>query len=474
MALVPLDIAPGFSSSATAYATGMRWRQGNLIRWHGGIMQPIGGWVRLNTTQMTGDVRALFGWRENDYQRRLAIGTISKLYIYSDGTIYDITPADLVAGYADSDPENNIAATTWTFGNFGEWLLGVQDRDGRMFVWQNNTSNPATVVTDAPTNLLGVHVTPERHVFAIGAGGDKRKISWCSAENINDWTPSSTNSAGYMNLATNEVIKGWIQFRNLTLVFTESEVHAVRYVGYPYFYGVEKVSSGGGIMGPHAAVALDDKVVWMGPSNFFMFDGALRHLPCDVSEAVFGDINKDQREKIYAGRNRQFNEVWWFYPGANNPNNTKYVVWNYAMNIWYTGEINRAATEDNGIFEYPIAATVDGFLYEHENGWTDNGSEIGQSRWARSGMLTIGDGNNIVFVRRAIPDRDPSTAFGIRLRTAEWPESEATQSTKLQTASPKMDFRISGRHVQIELVGLKDEAWQFGRLRLDVVPAGGR
>ncbi len=474
MAYTTLDVVPGFISNPTPYSTGLRWRQGNLVRWHEGILLPIGGWTKFTTTTFEGGARALFSWRKNDFLPQSVVGTLTKLYAYDNGSWYDITPTGLTAGYADTNRSAGQLATTWSFANFGQQLVAVQDRDGRLLNWANNPSNPATVVSAAPTSLIGTHVTPERHVFAVGAGGDKRRIDWCSAEDLNTWTPGPTNSAGYLVLTTNETIKSWVQFKNLVIVLTESEVHAIRYVGYPYFYGVEKVSSGGGVMGLHSVVALDDKVVWMGPSNFYVFDGVLRHLPCAVYDTVFGDINVEQREKIYASRNKQFNEVWWFYPGSGSTSNSKYVVWNYAMNIWYTGDLNRVAMEDSTIFDNPLALTSEGVLYKHEDGWTDNGNKIGQGRWVKSGMMSISEGNKVVFVRGAIPDRDPSRALGIRLHMSEWPEGGHVQSSRLQAASPKMDFRISGRHIQLELVGLEDKNWQFGNLRLDVVPAGGR
>ena len=143
------------------------------------------------------------------------------------------------------------------------------------------------------------------------------------------------------------------------------------------------------------------------------------------------------------------------------------------MNAWYTGTLGRAAMEDGGVFEKPIGVSSDGVLYEHEFGWTADGAPLTSQRWAKTGCVDIMDGERLVFVRRLVPDRDPSDAVGFRLSTYTWPESAGTTGP-LQVGGPKMDFRLSGRHVALEVIGLRDADWRLGRLRLDVVPAGGR
>lgn len=491
--LVPLQLGVGFSDVGTPYESGPRWIDGNLVRWHEGTMRPVGGWRRLVLTSLTGIPRALFAWRENDFQRRLAVGTLSKLYVYTDGSVFDITPQDLVEGrehtvygvgygartfgtylYGVSRPaEPNITATTWSFANFGEWLLAVQDYDGRLWVWKNDVLSPAELVTTAPMQLLGVHVTPERHVLALGAGGDKRQIAWCSAENLYDWTPSATNSAGFLNLSTAERIVAWAQYRSQFLVMTESEVHVLSYVGYPYIYGSQKVASGCGAVSLHSVVSLDNLLVWMGAEGFYVYDGVVRYLPCAVHDWVFRNFNRTQKEKVYGSVNRRFNEVWWFFPSASSLVPDRYVVWNYALNVWYFGYVGRAAMENSGVYENPIAVTTDGVLYEHEFGWTADGVPLVGQRWVRSGPVEIQNGERLQFVRRLVPDRDPTTAVGFRLHAQEWPETEPV-STPLMTGSPKMDCRVTGRAVSVEIVGLRDEDWRCGRLRVDIVPAGGR
>lgn len=491
--LVPLRLEPGFSSVGTPYDTGVRWHDGNLVRWHEGVMRPVGGWTRLSPTQMQGKARAIYSWRTNDFLRRLVIGTTKKLYAYADGSLYDITPAGLAEGREDSvygfgygsrtygttsygtpRPQDlSAVATSWSFANFGELLVAVQDYDGRLWQWDNNVNNVLTLVPNAPNHLLGVHVSPERHLMAIGANGDKRQIAWASAETLDVWAPSATNSAGFLNLSTNERIVTWTQYRNVLLVLTESEAHAVRYVGYPFIYGAEKIASGCGAVGLHALAPLNNLVAWMGPEGFYVFDGVIRYLPCPVHDHVFRDFNRRQKEKVYASRNRRFNEVWWFYPSENSLENDRYVVWNYADNIWYTGYLGRAAMEDSGVFDTPLAVTHDGWLYQHETGWAADGSPLTSQRWAKSGLVEAQDGNVLTFVRRLVPDRDPGSAVGFRLYTRTWPESPEVAGPLL-AGSPRMDFRLTGRHVAVELVGLQDADWRVGKLRLDVVPAGGR
>ncbi|MEN6642578.1 MAG: hypothetical protein ABFE08_09040 [Armatimonadia bacterium] len=491
--LQALRYPPGMVRVGTEYESIGRWREGNLVRWHEGVLRPVGGWAKKSPSQLTGIPRALHSWRQNNFQARLAVGTHTNLYVFTDGSMYDITPADLAAGKTDTiygygygarsyssssygTPRAagvSLLATSWTLDNFGEWLVGCQDYDGRLFVWKNNVTVPAAVVTNAPTNCLGVMVTPERHLLAIGPGGDRRSVAWSSSEDTELWTPTATNSAGGLTLATSERITAWKRARELSLLWTENEIHALVYKEYPYIYGSQKIASGCGSPSPHAGVVLEGGVVWMSAEGFHLYDGAVSSIPCTVHDAIFRNVNRAQLTKVVAGQNRRYNEVWWFYPSASSSENDQYVIWNYRDDHWATGTLPRSAWHDAGVYENPLAMSSDGYLYEHEFGWTNDGTPIGADRWIRSGPNELGAGDQVMRLNGMIPDRDSSGATALKLRTRNYPE-DSWSSSDLVTMTPKMDFRLTGRQIEVEIVGQRDEDWRVGILRADVLEGGRR
>ena len=493
MPYAPLNIPPGMFRNGTAYQNAGRWYDGNLVRWTDGILRPIGGWMKATETRLSGIARGIHCWRENDLERRAAIGTHTHLYIYSSGSVWDISPVDLVAGrensisgfgygygvYGGGDygegrpPSGALDATTWSLDNWGEHLVACSSTDGRLLEWRNDVSEPAAPISGAPTNCEALIVTPERHLVAIGAGGDRRKIQWCTSENNTDWTPTSTNSAGDLTIDTKGRLIAGKRVRGQILLWTEEELHAMEYTGPPYWYGVTKVASYCGLIGPRAVEALDIGAAWMGAQQFYLFDGILRPVKCDVADYVFSDFNFEQRAKVNAGHNSRFSEIWWFYPSAASDEVDRYVLWNYRDNTWATGNLARTCWADSGVFKYPLAVDADGYIYEHECGWTANGTAITSDRFARCGPMEIGVGDNVMQVRQIIPDERTSGQARLRFYGRYTPEGTETEYGPY-TLSPYTDARFTARQVGMKVEGAADADWRVGKIRLDVVAGGQR
>ena len=393
MPLIPLKIPAGFYRTGTDLDAAGRWRDGSLVRWRDGSLRPIGGWrVNENIASITTNApRGMHTWESNNGTRYVAAGSYNELFaVVSGGTAYDIAPTDLTAGsesasvnigygygfygsgtYGTPRPDtgNLSPATTWSLDNWGEYLLACSTADGRILEWQLGTSSKAAVVANAPTNNLGIIVTEERFVFALGAGGNPRKVAFSDREDNTTWTPASTNEAGDIELQTSGQIETAIRTRGQTLILTDVDAHTARYIGPPYVYSFQRVGTSCGTISRRAAADVDMGVFWMGNGGFFRFDGnVVSEIPCAVHDYVFGDLNTSQKSKTWAFTNGQFGEIWWFYCSGSSTEIDRYVAFDYKENHWLIGSLSRTSGASRGVFEYPMLMGQDGAMFDHEVG----------------------------------------------------------------------------------------------------------
>ncbi len=491
MALVPINLQPGVYRNGTDYQSKGRWRDASLVRWYEGTMRPVGGWRKRASGQLTGKARGLIAWRTNANARWIGIGTHSKLYAMNEaGTITDITPAGFTVGNADAvlnlgygggpyglftygtpraDTGTLTPATTWTLDNWGEYLLACSNADGKIYEWQLNTANDAVALTNAPTGNKAVLVTAERFVFALGAGGNARKVAWSDQEDNTMWTPAITNQAGDIELETVGSIVTAKRLRGVNLIFTDVDVHTAQYQGAPFVYGFERIATGCGVISAQAVAAVESVAYWWSPAGFFMYDGFVRPLKCDVLDYLVNNLSQTQRSKVYAVANNQFGEVWWFYPSASNTEVDSYVAYNYREGHWTIGSLARTCGTDRGVFTYPIMVSVDGYVYEHEVGVTYDGAVP----FARTGPIEFGDGDRLMVAKQLIADEKTQGQVGVQFITKFAPNGSET--TKTYTIdSIYTPVRFTGRQVEMKVTGDSMTDWRVGVMRLDAVPGGQR
>lgn len=215
----------------------------------------------------------------------------------------------------------------------------------------------AAVIANAPTNNKGIVVTEERFIFALGAGGNSRKVQWCDKENNTVWTAAATNEAGDLELATAGQIMQGIRTRGSTLILTDTDAHVAQYIGPPYVYSFARVGTQCGAVSRLSAVTTDQGAFWYGQENFHYFDGnTVQVLPCDVHDYVFGDFNNAQQSKVWGMANGANNEVWWFYPSSSSTEIDRYVAYDTLEKHWLIGNLSRTAGVSRGVFAYPFMA----------------------------------------------------------------------------------------------------------------------
>lgn len=243
----------------------------------------------------------------------------------------------------------NLAASgqtlrIWSHDNFGEDLL-INVRDEGIYYWDKTNGTSARAVE--LSSLTGANTTPtiakkvlvsdrDRHIIAFGCDPennigtqDPLLIRFSDQESLTEWNSLPTNTAGDLRLGSGSAIVNAIETRQQILVFTDTSLHTMQYLGPPFTFGINLVSENTTIAGPLAAIPVEDNVFWMGAQEFYVYGGTVQRLPCTVRDYVFSDINEDQLEKVTAGSNTAFSEVWWFYPSASSTENDRYVVYNY-------------------------------------------------------------------------------------------------------------------------------------------------
>lgn len=494
MPYTSLALAPGFYSLGTDYSSKGRYRTGDLIRWYQGVSQPVGGWRTRSAELVSGVSRAALTWGDNAGQAWISIGTHTHLYAMTrGGALHDITPAGFVPGDQDAvagggygtglygtslygtprpDSTNIIPASSWSLDTFGENLVAVMDSDNKLYEWTLNTGTPAAQISGAP-DAYALVTTQEGILMALGAddggGINPRYIKWSGLQNNTDWTPTATNQARDQLLQTQGRIMLGKRVADGVLVLTDEGAFRASYVGPPFVYTFARVGSGCGAVSRQSCAVTQSAAFWMGRNGFFQYNGFVQPLPCDVQDYVFSDINDGQTSKVCAVLNADFNEVWWLYPSSDSLEVNRYVVFNYMEGIWYHGTLDRTCgTGSNGVLQYPIMVSSEGAVYDHEVA----NNRDGRMPTMRTGPMEIGEGDNVVMLKRFIPDERMAGSVRVNFYVRQWPNGTLTKYGPYDATSPA-DLRITGRQMEVEYEGDPDIDFRVGNFRFEV-QAGGR
>ena len=457
-----------------------------------GVFQPCVTYdvVDIKLTHLDKPVRGAIAWVDNGFSTNMAVGTYEKLYYLSAGNnVTDITPTGLTTGSENAAQRTGFGAsnygtgyfgtprastgefqevTTWSLDHWGEYLVACSVDDGKLYEWQLDTSAVAQQITNAPTSNLALVVTNERFLFALGAGGNPRKVQWCDKENNTDWTPTATNEAGDFELQSSGEILCGHRLRSRTLILTTTDAHVANYIGPQLVFSFTRVGTDCGAISRHACVAHMEGAYWMGSKSFFFFNGsAVQEMPCDVLDYVFTDINDDQRSKVTAMNNAQFGEVWWFYPSGSSLENDRYVIYNYQERYWNIGTLDRTSGFDAGVLRHPVMFDSSGRLYDHENGFDHEGS----APFAESGPIVFG--SSVFKVNEIIPDEKNQGDATITFKTRFYPNGEESTHGPFTMTNP-VSARFSGRQVRVRVNGTELKNWRFGIQRLNVLMGGNR
>lgn len=398
----------------------------------------------------------------------------------------------------------------WFASNFGEDLV-YAPRGRDLFYWDATTGTGVRGV--AVKTLAGASNVPSfvnaliisdvsRFVLAFGTNEiytntlDPMLIRWADQESVVNWTPSPTNQAGSIRLSAGSEIVTRLQTRQEIVVWTDSALYSLQYVGLPAVWSPTLLSDNISIVGPNAAAIGAGVVYWMGNGKFYSYDGRVQTLRCDLRQYIFNDFNFDQSLQVCSGTNEAFNEVWWFYPSANSLAPNKYVIYNYLENIWYYGELTRYVWIDRNTRQHPMAATTDKIIY-HEDGLDDQSTEfvLPINAYIESTEFDIDDGDRFGFIYRVLPDMNFSgstapapavtmtfypmvnsgSGFGTSVGGSDNAAVTRTVAVPVEEFTGQVYVRIRGRQIVMRVesnqVGV---AWQVGAPRIDIRADGRR
>ena len=395
----------------------------------------------------------------------------------------------------------------WTHDNFGEDLV-INPRNGGVYYYDISSKTLGTDRAVALSSLSGANKVPtvgiqvivsekDRHLIILGADPivgsartgviDPMLVAFSDQENALEFEPLTTNTAGSLRLSEGSSIIGAVKSRQEILIWTDTALYSMQFIGPPYTFGLNLINNGSGLSGPKAAIATSKAVFWMGVNTFYMYTGSVSILPCSVQTYVFDDINTTQTFKTVAFSNARFDEIGWFYCSSSSIEIDRYVCYDYTDNVWTYGNLSRTAWLDQGIESYP-RATSSNYLYQHEFGYNDDGSPM-TNVFIESSDFDIGDGESYAFVSKIIPDlnflnNSDAGKINIVLKTRDYPgDSLVTKTTSaVGSTTQKADVRTRSRQVVLRFEsdddassnGNDDVGWRLGTTRLEIRPDGKR
>ena len=391
----------------------------------------------------------------------------------------------------------------WTHDHFGENLI-INPRAGGIYRWVENDG-----LTTRAVNLSGVSganlvptvglqvITSEkdRHLIVLGADPisdgartgviDPMLIAFSDQENDLEFQPLITNTAGDLRLSSGSSIIGATKSRQEILIWTDTALYSMQFVGPPFTFAVNLINEGAGLIGPKAVITSAQSIYWMSSTNFYAYTGSVQKIPCSVHNYVYGDINLSQSFKIHAFTITEKSEVGWFYCSGSATEIDRYVIYNYEDNVWYYGQLERHAWLDSGIEDYP-RATYNGYLFEQEDGFNDDGSPM-TDVFIESSDFEVGEGEQFAYIQRMFPDlkflsNSDSGKVNLVIKTRDNPgESLSTSSTSsVGSSTGQVNLRARSRQAVFRVESDDDSdgndnvGWRLGATRLDIKPDGRR
>jgi len=437
-------------------------------------------------------------------------------YEINTGTPISIPATGWGAGGWSSGTWGNSVTSTqqlqlWSQVNFGQNLV-FGPRGGGMYYW-SAVSGVNTLgynlsqsygASDVPIVQNNIAISDvSRFVLALGCNDygsndlSPMLIRWSDQESTINWTPTATNQAGSVTLSHGSTIVGYVQTRQEIIVFTDSSIYSLQYIGPPAVWKSQLLGDTISILGPNAMALASGVVYWMGNGKFYSYSGSVNTLVCDLKEFIFNNINESQNYQVTCGTNEGFNEVWWFYCSATASYPDTYVIYNYVDKVWYYGYLGRTAWIDSGLRQYPIGATLVNNLVNHEQGLDDATltTVVPIDSYIETSQFDIDDGDRFSFIWQMLPDvkfygstaTSPlvtmslaglqNSGSGYNTTTGGNASNDVTRYTTypIETFTGTVPVRVRGRQIVFKIEGNQlGLQWQLGTPRINLRPDGRR
>jgi len=390
----------------------------------------------------------------------------------------------------------------WFIDNIDNDLV-ANVREGPIYYWEYDpvfltravllSSLPGA--TDVPTQAQQILVSQnDKHLLCFGStpygGGafDPLLIRWANQDEPTNWTPLTTNSAGFIRVSRGSRIVRALPTRQEILVWTDSHLYSMQFTGTTDVFSLQEYADNVSIMSPRACISANNVTYWMGTEKFYAYSGRVETLPCTIRNYVFQDFNYDEAVQVVCGTNEQWHEVWWFYPSASSNTNDRYVIYNYLERVWYYGNLARTAWLDSPLRQYPQAVGGN-YVYNHEQGLNDD--TLPMTSFITTNDFDIGDGDQLILIKRIIPDVDfngstaatpkvimtmkPRNFPGSNYSSANEPDVERSTTVPIEQYTEQVFIRARARQMGFKILSEDlGVQWQLGAPRLDGRPDGKR
>jgi hypothetical protein len=489
-----------------------------------GIVGPVGGipasslnkefaitYINPNAFSITVDTPALSsvaagGGVNITAAFQLNVGNPGGTYGYGWGTG---TWSRLTWGSGTTTPVK-LPQTDWIFAYFdNDLLMNIREgTKGPIYLWKRGILTDPAIALAVRASLLsaesGASDVPDevgqilvaqnnKHMLAFGATAygssdfDPLLIRWSDQDNYLNWTPTATNSAGFLRVSRGSYIVQAITTRQEVLVLTDSTVSSLQFTGTTDVFSIQELGDNISIASARAAATANNVVYWMGIDKFYVYSGRVETLPCSLRNHVFQNINFDQLAQVVSGTNEGWQEIWWFYPTADSNVNNAYIIFNYVEQIWYYGTIERTAWLDSPLRQYPqaIGGTT---IYNHEQGTNDD--ILPMDAYIASSDFDIGEGEQFMIMRRMIPDVNftGSTAATPRVYFSILPrnfpgnnyqndpfDTQGVLETATDVYTEQVFIRARARQLALKIRSTEiNVQWQLGSPRIDARADGKR
>lgn len=514
---VKLKLPAGLFQNSTEYSGAGRYIDGDLIRWHNSAIKPINGW-RKRHDFLTGEALSPL-WGDGTATEAVRSGTVTgddvaglnmwlgsnkKIYFVSNtNVITDVTPVGFVAQGKDAAFSIGYGLFRYSFGQYGTPRPQQQGRMKNVFSWgftnwgfwpvavareiqglpvyiKRATDATFVAVTGSPEGAHDVLVTDERFMMTFGQTTNFRRIAWSDQENFEEWVPSVSNQAGDITLAGVGKLIRAVKVNNLILVIGDNDAFSGQYLGPPYVYGFNRVGTRCGICGPEAVAVTDTFAMWLSGLAFYRFDGTVREVPCEVMDHYLETRSFTQRSKTMAFTISDYSEIWWFYQSNTSETGEpdKYIIYNYALDRWYTGTLDRTFGLDADPLTFAMMVSPEGQLYDHE---IVSAGRDGRVPFVETGPLELNNGERLLGVSYVIPDAYTSNDVLMELSVRDYPQNEPMllrsaipprYSRVFTLQNPTSTMGIMGRDIRMRLYASLDTPnWTIGDFR--VIPNSG-
>lgn len=366
---------------------------------------------------------------------------------------------------------------------------------GNITIASVQTQLTATQVTSAPNPCTCVFSTSERILVACGVPDDSGNfdpmlVRWSDQENNQVWTATPSNLAGDYPLTNGSRIVRGLPGNRENLIWTDKALYAMRYVPDPnVVYDMVEIGPGAGLIGPNAACIVNGIAYWKAPNgqDYYYNGGPPTPITSNTMRRDFNDnLAWVQQDKIFSSSISAWNEVQHLYPDSRDGSEvSRYNKYNFADDVWDPGLANLGGIPtniscwlDQGVFQYPIAVDLNGFIrYCEKDNSVDGGLLSG---YVTSAKFRQGDGDKHMTINGMAADAAGLIgSYSVTLTTFKEDIRGATSKAFGPYSFNGMSGRVAmrGKGETAELMWSwngSQSFWRQGAVRLDMQNGGDR